>query len=240
MNRYIALSVALIAGLLSAPHAHAELAVAKVVATCGTVSPTPHAGQTYALTMDVTGKLCSSGSGGGGGGAVTLAAGAVAAGAYTAGSFVSGSFLLGALADGAITTMGTEADTAWTSGSGTEISILKSIAGSAALLSPTTNITPTDCSTTSTGSAVNIIAAASTRHGATIANIDPTTNSGEPVWMSFVGAAVANAVGSFPLAPPATTTLAGMGSWTSPPGFGFNHAISVIASNGHKISCLVW
>lgn len=68
MNRYIALSGSLIAGLLSVPHAHAELAVAKVVATCGTVSPTPHAGQTYALTMDVTGKLCSSGSGGGGGG----------------------------------------------------------------------------------------------------------------------------------------------------------------------------
>lgn len=68
MNRYIALSGSLIAGVLSVPHAHAELAVAKVVATCGTVSPTPHAGQTYALTIDVTGKLCSSGSGGGGGG----------------------------------------------------------------------------------------------------------------------------------------------------------------------------
>ena len=67
-----------------------------------------------------------------GGGAVTLASGAVAAGAYSAGSFVSGALLSGALADGAITTMGTEADVAWTSGSGTEIAILKKIAGNTA------------------------------------------------------------------------------------------------------------
>ena len=62
-------------------------------------------------------------------GAVTLGSGAVAAGAYAAGSFVSGALLSGALADGAITTMGTEADAAWVSGNGTEIAILKKIAG---------------------------------------------------------------------------------------------------------------
>lgn len=80
------------------------------------------------------------GGGGGGGGAVTLASGAVASGAYSAGSmaagaFVSGSFVAGALADGAVTTLGTEADTAWTSGSGTAIAILKKIATNTAAFS---------------------------------------------------------------------------------------------------------
>lgn len=69
----------------------------------------------------------TAGGGGGGGGAVTLAANAVAAGAYKSGSFVSG-----ALADGAIATLGTEADTAWATGSGTAIAILKTIAGNTA------------------------------------------------------------------------------------------------------------
>lgn len=102
------------------------------------------------------------------------------------------------------------------------------------------NVTPTDCSISASGTAQNIIAAATTRHGATIANIDPTTGAGEAVWISFTGTATAGTAGSFPLAPPAVTTLAGMGSWTSPPGFGFNHAISVVATSGHKISCTVW
>jgi len=77
------------------------------------------------------------GGGGGGGGcsspcAVTQASGSVAAGAYSAGAFATGSFVAGALADGAITTLGTEADTAWVSGSGTAIAILKKIAGNTA------------------------------------------------------------------------------------------------------------
>lgn len=80
-----------------------------------------------------TGTGGGSGGSGGGGGAVTMASSAVAAGAYSAGAFVSGSFLSGALADGAITTLGTEADTAWTSGSGTAIAILKKIAGNLAV-----------------------------------------------------------------------------------------------------------
>lgn len=68
MNRYLSASAVIIAGLLSVSQANAQLAVAKVVANCGTVSPTPHAGSTYALTMDVTGTLCTVGGGGGGGG----------------------------------------------------------------------------------------------------------------------------------------------------------------------------
>ena len=47
-----------------------------------------------------------------------------------AGSVVSGAYLSGAYADGAISTLGTQADTAWTSGNGTGISLLKAMATS--------------------------------------------------------------------------------------------------------------
>lgn len=87
MNRYIAASAALIAGLFSISHANAQLAVAKVVATCGTVSPTPHAGSTYPLTIDITGTLCSVGGGGGGGGGTSSNFGAAFPGAGTAAGF---------------------------------------------------------------------------------------------------------------------------------------------------------
>jgi hypothetical protein len=69
------------------------------------------------LQCDIHGQLLVAGGGGGGGGAVTLAAGSVSSGAYVA----------GALADGAITTLGTEADAAWTTGSGTGIALLKAV-----------------------------------------------------------------------------------------------------------------
>jgi hypothetical protein len=78
-----------------------------------------------------TGTPTFSGGGGGGsgpgGGAVTMAAGAVASGAYVA----------GALADGAIVTQGAKADSAWVSGSGSEIALLKAIAASAISTAPT-------------------------------------------------------------------------------------------------------
>ena len=44
-----------------------------------------------------------------------------------AGDIVSGSAVAGAFADGAITTIGLEADAAWTSGSGTLVSLLKAL-----------------------------------------------------------------------------------------------------------------
>ena len=74
-----------------------------------------------------------------------------------ASAFALGSFVAGALVDGAIATMGTEADTAWSgSGSGTEIAILKKIAGAsgggglsvtdgAAFTAGTSNFTPGGC-----------------------------------------------------------------------------------------------
>ena len=47
-----------------------------------------------------------------------------------AGSVVSGAYLSGSFADGAIATLGTQADAAWTSGNGTGISLLKAMATS--------------------------------------------------------------------------------------------------------------
>jgi len=118
-----------------------------------------------------------------------------------------------------------------------------SIGNSSPVTAATINVTPTDCSIalTTGGTAQNIIAANAALHGFTIANIDPTNGSGEPVWMSFTGAAVAGAVGSYPLAAPTATTFAGLSSYTTPLGFGVNHAISVIAvTTNHKISCTYW
>ena len=103
------------------------------------------------------------------------------------------------------------------------------------------NVTPHDCSVTLTagGTAQNAIAATSTIHGITSANID-TTHS-EPVWFSMTGTAVAGAVGSYPLSSPTATTYANTASYTSPPNFGINHAVSVIAATtGHLISCTYW
>lgn len=61
---------------LIAPPAHAQTA-ARVVATCGTVSPSYVAAQFNYPTVDVNGNLCNNGSGGGGGGGpVTIADGA--------------------------------------------------------------------------------------------------------------------------------------------------------------------
>lgn len=82
------------------------------------------------------------GSGGGGGGAVTLASGAVASGAFSSGSIASGAFASGAVASGAFAsgslasgagtdgwnvTEGAKADSAYTTGSGSIVSVLKGI-----------------------------------------------------------------------------------------------------------------
>lgn len=67
-------------------------------------------------------------------GAVTQGLGSVVSGAYSSGAFASGAFAAGSIASGAGVdgwdlTQGTKADTAWVSGSGSVISILKNIAG---------------------------------------------------------------------------------------------------------------
>lgn len=105
------------------------------------------------------------------------------------------------------------------------------------------NVTPTDCSGTITtgGTAQNAIAANAALHGFTIANIDASAGSGEPIWESLTTTAAASTVGSYPLAAPTATTFSGLSSYTTPLGFGTNHAVSVVAATtGHKFSCTYW
>jgi len=106
-----------------------------------------------------------------------------------------------------------------------------------------TNVTPTDCSgaITTGGTAQNAFAANANIHGFTISNIDNTSGSGEPIWISFTGTAATGAAGSYPLAVGAATSFSGVGTFTTPIGFGSNKALSVIAATtGHKFSCTWW
>lgn len=106
-----------------------------------------------------------------------------------------------------------------------------------------TNITATDCSGTITtgATAQNAFTAQTLLHGFTIANIDSSAGSGEPLWISFTTTAAASTAASYPLSAPTVTTFAGLSSFSTPPGFGLNHALSVIAATtGHKFSCTWW
>jgi hypothetical protein len=101
------------------------------------------------------------------------------------------------------------------------------------------NTTPTDCSGTITtgGTAQNAFTATATKHGFTILNFDTT----EPMWISFTTTAAANTVASYPVPAATATTFAGAGQYTTPPGFGMNTALSVVAATtGHKWSCTWW
>jgi hypothetical protein len=105
------------------------------------------------------------------------------------------------------------------------------------------NVTPFDCSITLTtgGTPQNLITANKGVHGFIIMNIDNTSGSGEPVWISFTGAAAAGTKGSYALAAPTATTYALPGSFASPLGFGSNQNVSVVAATtGHAISCTQW
>ncbi len=105
--------------------------------------------------------------------------------------------------------------------------------------SPAPNVTATACSSTITtgGTAQNAFAAQTALHGFTIVNIDTT----EPLWISFTTTAVASGTDSYPLPAATASTFAGAGSFTSPPGFGLNHALSVVAAtSAHKYSCTWW
>lgn len=102
------------------------------------------------------------------------------------------------------------------------------------------NVTPTACSGTITagGTAQNAIAAQTTLHGFTIASI--TANS-DVLWISFTTTAAAAGTDSWPLVAPTATTYVGFGSYTTPYGFGSNHAVSIIgATTGDKFSCTWW
>jgi hypothetical protein len=101
------------------------------------------------------------------------------------------------------------------------------------------NVTATDCSGTvvTGGTAVNAFNAQTALHGFTIFN----TNTSEVMWISFTTTAAASTAGSYPIPAATATTFAGGGSFTSPPGFGLNHALSVVAAtSAHSFSCTWW
>ncbi len=178
---------------------------------------------TAAATVTIT--VASVGGGGGsgdsGGGAVTIA-------------------------NGADVAEGNTGDAAWVSGAGTTIGLLKNIAAGIAgtgSVQGAVNVIPTDCSGTITsgGAAQSAIAANATLHGFTIANIDASAGSGEPLWISFTTTAAASTAASYPLSAPTATSFSGMSSYSTPFGFGTNHAVSIIgATTGHKFSCTYW
>jgi hypothetical protein len=82
-----------------------------------------------------TGTGGGSGGGGGGGGAITAALGSYAAGALSAGAFATGAGV-----DGWDITQGTKADAAWTTGSGSVISLLKAIAAAEIVTNRAVNV----------------------------------------------------------------------------------------------------
>jgi hypothetical protein len=158
----------------------------------------------------------------------------------------------GQIVDGGDTTQGAKADAAC-AGGGSACSLNARLAhlenitagaipagtNSIGSVNLAANVTATDCSGTVTtgGTAVNAFTAQTTLHGFTILNDDTT----EPLWISFTTTAAASTAGSYPLAPATATSFAGASSFTSPPGFGTNHALSVIAATtAHKYSCTWW
>jgi hypothetical protein len=167
-------------------------------------------------------------------------------------NLATGSTIAATIADGADVTLGAKADSVCGSATGTcslqaLIKFLNNAATGATPAGTNTignvngapNVTPTDCSgsITTGGTAQNALAAQSTLHGLTIVNIDTT----EPLWLSFTTTAAASTAGSYPLQAATATTFASPGSFTTPTGFGLNHALSVIAvTTGHKWSCTWW
>ena len=242
--RRIVVALALL-GALGSP----VLAQQPVVPYYSTTGNPPFSPVTPSFGLPV---ICESGCSGGGGGAITAAI---------------NSYAVGALQDGADATEGTKADAAYTgSGSATVVSVLKGIYNALVVALPAgsniigkvgidqttpgttngvvqnagpANVTATDCSGTiaSGGAAQNAFTAQTTLHGFAIANIDTT----EPLWISFTTTAAASGAGSYPLPAATATTFAGFGSFTAPPGFGLNHALSVIATTtSHKFTCTWW
>lgn len=108
MKRLLLPLLSVLALLGAQPVAAQSTVSAKVVSACGTPGNTPVAGNSYPITQDTTGVLCTS-AGGGGGGAVTIAngadvtQGAIADTAYTGTAATSQAYLR-AIADAAIAT----------------------------------------------------------------------------------------------------------------------------------------
>jgi hypothetical protein len=243
MRRILFAAIALSLSILPA---WAQNTTGLVVATCGTVVTAFKAGNPGPFTVDVNGNLCQ--TGGGGGGSVTQGTtpwvdnitqwASVTLGAATAWGTAPTGNVPGVNAN-ILGPLGQQLSAA-------SIPVVLPAAQITTLTPPTTvtangaaNVTATDCSGTvaSGGTAQNAFTAQTTLHGFTIANIDTT----EPLWISFTTTAAASGAGSYPLPAATATTFAGFGSFTAPPGFGLNHALSVIAATtSHKFTCTWW
>ena len=157
------------------------------------------------------------------------------------------------IADGADVATGATSATAWSgSGNSTVIAALKAMYGklnatvdatlNAQKVIPATNVPPGSCSVTTASAnvAINLPNLGTANvHGFHIVNKDGTTGGGEAVGVNFVStAAFTGSVDTVLLAPPATAKDTG-GSFTTSPGEGLNHAVSVIApSAGHVVWCM--
>lgn len=117
------------------------------------------------------------------------------------------------------------------------IAIMFMLAGPAAAQQSQNNVTPRDCSGTIAvgGTAQNAFVQTNTLHGFTIKN----ENTSEQLCISFTGTAACGAAGTYSLQPGSATVNGG--SFTTPPGLGTNHALSVVAATGaHVFSCTFW
>jgi hypothetical protein len=147
----------------------------------------------------------------GGGGAVTIASGGVASGAYAAGSIASG-----AAVDGWDVTEGTKADTAYTSGSGSVVSILKGIYGAATGPIPAgTNGIGTINSQYPTGATPITISATGTTAATTATLAASASVTTYICWFSIRANATAAATGNATVTGTITGTL-NFTQWTAP------------------------
>ncbi len=104
-------------------------------------------------------------------------------------------------------------------------------------LSQTANLTTTDCSGTITlgGTSQTLLASSATRLGFVIQNL-----STDKLCISFIGAAVCDANGSYSLSP-ATTGATGTAGGSYSSVAGFKNAVTIIgATTTDKFSCTAW
>jgi hypothetical protein len=106
------------------------------------------------------------------------------------------------------------------------------------------SLTAKACTATPTiavgGTAQTVLAAGVASNGIALFNVDTT----EPLWVSFVGAAViggGTASNSFALASGAATTFSGVHSFLPAFGFPVGGPVSLNATTlGHKFACYYW
>ena len=217
--------------LFGSESAHAQFAT--VVSSCPTTRANPYTIGTLAYpTVDVNGTFCTNAAGGGGGGSVTQGTSPwidniCQAGATTPCAQVKAGNTAAA-GDNALVV----ADPNLLAAATSPIPAGTNVIGGVTF---PVNVGVTDCSGTVTtgGTAQNAFAAGATKHGFFIMNL-----SSDPMWINFTGAAVVGGSGSF-LLPAGSSTIAG-GSFTAPPGFGMNTALSVIAATTSDAFTCKW